>query len=190
MEPSEQAVIVPESVRPFYDDQCQRFGADRVQVFSPRRDTPPRPERYYALPVSIALTLTAIAWIIIGISSIRLEGWAGAGGILLFSALFGFLIALVGRGAVDRRLRKCANAALVVAPSGMALVLGDLRGTISWEEIREIKCRPETRLGVASGRGMRLQVVVPGTTIEVADVFDAPVTEIATLMRRHLAPPM
>jgi hypothetical protein len=85
------------------------------------------------------------------------------------------------------RLEQEQQGGLVVAPGGLALVQGELRGELRWDEVRKVQFVPA--LGKAKrGEGFAsaiLLVDIPGSRLFLRDVHDQPLTRIHEHIGRH-----
>lgn len=95
---------------------------------------------------------------------------------------------LLSRNASAKLLAKHPNSCLIVAPTGIALVQGDTKGSLPWHEITKVA-------GYGPGwnrknRGYGLQLHVRGAQIIVFDIYDRTPEEIEQLLRRNLDLPI
>lgn len=122
-----------------------------------------------------------------GLGIIAYGAAAGAGpprvvpGIFLsvLSAIIGAMFWAAGRQYSARV--KGGRASLVIAPDGMAVLHGDLRGELRWEELLDVKLNPTARsvqFGSVHFGGEQvvggIVLKVAGATIVLTDVFDRP----------------
>ena len=77
-------------------------------------------------------------------------------------------------------------AGLIITPAGLAMVQGDLAGELRWEEIRSAKLSSGT-VAVARNqqvRGPCIHLSVQGATIQIADIYHEPVSQIYAAIQR------
>jgi hypothetical protein len=131
----------------------------------------------------LAVSLAGVAWLGWGVATLKADSWFLPVGSLCF--LFGGLLALL-LWAVSRQtnaalgVKRWRRSGLVLGPDGLALVQGDLRGNLRWDEVLNVtlKGRP-TGFGVGyerTGRGIHLKV--EGAAIVIADVYNRPLHAI------------
>jgi hypothetical protein len=103
--------------------------------------------------------------------------------VALVAGTLGTLFVLYRR--VLRVPSKLRRASLVISPKGIALAQADLKGQMSWDEVREIKFVRHTTgkhalFGGLGGHGIVL--TVPGAMIVIPDIYDRPLPLIHQLM--------
>lgn len=79
---------------------------------------------------------------------------------------------------------------MVISPSGIALVQGDVKGHLRWDELQAVQTPRNTKgfvRGIHEGHGS-IHLVVPGATINVLDVYDRPLPLICSVMQRYWRP--
>jgi hypothetical protein len=157
------------ALRDFAEAQRVEFGAERVWTFRAAERCPGRSQLKYA-----AWGLACVSGIWIAASALS-RGWAAAAVVpFVFALLFALLASQSNRGrvAVGANWRE---AGLVIAPVGLAMIQGDLNGTIRWSEIR-----------MTTFRGGSLIIHVAGAAVTIADVYDRPIQQIAELIWAYL----
>ena len=66
------------------------------------------------------------------------------------------------------------------------MVQGDMRGKLRWDEIRKISMKGQANSFQISGANAGLHLIVEGSLIVVQNIYDAPLSEIESIIRRHL----
>ncbi len=142
---------------------------------------------------SFLLMLCGIAWCF---APLAVEGrrgnqdfdpmaWLGFGIMLAFVSL-SFLLLLYARANGPPR-RKLGRPQLVISPSGIALVQGDLKGHLRWDELRDVRLAERVRGLTFDSRDALapLQLLIAGAVIRIPDVYDRPLPMIHGLIRRY-----
>jgi hypothetical protein len=71
---------------------------------------------------------------------------------------------------------------------GLALIQGDLRGELRWDELRDIRFRPGGgSISSVSGEGnlRGIHLIVEGATIVIVDLYDRPLSLIYQQLRGY-----
>src|SRR5262249_43685196 len=130
-----------------------------------------------AMAISLAVLFCGIVWLTVGVS-VRFKGWepwAGFGGMFLG---FGFLlfIAFVAGSRAANYVKNWRRASLVVSPVGLALVQGEIKGEMRWDELRDVQYRSRPRSFTLDARTNIPGVLLKfeGASITIADIYDQP----------------
>jgi hypothetical protein len=141
-----------------------------------------------AFTVSIAVGLAGLIQVGAGffLPKESRELWIGLGALSAIISAFGALLFFFDKPAP--RVKNWEQSGLVISPTGLALVQGDLCGELGWEELRDIRFRPGgssnfTWSGDGSLRGIHL--IVAGATIVIADLYDRPLSLIYQQLRGY-----
>jgi hypothetical protein len=152
--------------------QEARYGSDRV--FSYRA----RPQRIVtrnrtAVAVCLAGALAGLAWAAAG-AALGKEGagWIVCG--IFMAVLFGVFALAFGFATAGPRIQNWRQSGLVIGPEGLALVQGDMRGELRWDELRDIRFRTKPGFLATSPQLRGIHLVVAGATITIADLYDRP----------------
>jgi hypothetical protein len=177
---------------PVVSKEESTFGPDRVWTFRPRTHLGRRPSTRRGRVCSLLLLLVGVAWLVLPAFVFPKRGpdsmtpWI-VGGVLLvlFSFLYWFILKVKQRHP-DARLRGRQDAGLVVSPTGIAMIQGDVRGELTWDELSDVVLSPKMKAFQFSvtRRQPSLQLVVEGATIRVADIYDRPLPLIYSVIRR------
>jgi hypothetical protein len=182
-------------LREFMDAESARFGDERVWTFAARRHLGRRPSTLRTQAWLMAAGCAGVAWIIAGAVLSSSHGdafgpWAGFGTLLLVLSFCGWLLAWARQRHPAAGNRQWPESSLVISPTGIAMVQGDLCGSLRWDELREVGYRragkflPLTSADAATGLvGLRLSVA--GAEIGIPDVFDRPLAVIAMVIRHY-----
>lgn len=168
-------------------EQEQRHGAENVWTFSARGHLGRVRRKRRPFFVSAAFALAGVCWAVIGsLGGKEYDGWY-AGGLMLaiFAGLFAVLFSIAffaGRGAIQWR-----DYSLIVSPDGMALVQGDSRGQIRWDELRSAKLRFKAKGLVFDSSQAKPGIVLTfeGASVLIPDVYDHPLPYIESVIRRY-----
>jgi hypothetical protein len=138
-------------------------------------------ESYWGVVKAVLVTsfFCCVAGLTAGASGIGNDGALILGVISIVAFVVTGLIALAVHSRTQGRTN-VETAGLVVSPGGLAMIQGDLKGELRWEEIRSAKL---SKGAVALGRnkqfhGACIQLVVEGATIQIADIYHEPVSQI------------
>lgn len=175
---------LPKELEPFYQQQCEEFGPDRVFTYV-YRGRLPRGATNTLRAIWSGMLAVGIAWFALGFLGRDYRGWIAAGIVCSISALLlGLIQWAIARGQ-SRVVTNIERSALVIAPAGLALAQGDHRGKLRWEELLEVSPQNgATSFQLTRGpTGLRLRVA--GAELIVADVFDRPLSIIHSQMLRY-----
>jgi hypothetical protein len=171
----------------YLHEQRQMFGPDRVFAYRAREHLGLEP-RWTGAAVSGALMLGGAAWLIIALVW-RFNDyltWAIWGGILAFFGLV-FLIAYLAAPRSGVRIKNWRRASLVISPPGLALVQGDIKGEMHWDELRQIQFRA-TAGGFATNSAATIAGIIlkfEGASITIADIYDQPLRMIYERIKQY-----
>jgi hypothetical protein len=171
---------VPPLLTGYFKRHAETFGEDKLLTYKGREHLGHK-FGYRRSPI-FWLTIAGTGLIWIGISLAAgpgFEGWMGAGIPALLFGLFGWMIALVSSAASPANgIKKWQESGLVISPVGIALVQGDLRGELRWDELRAVKRKAQSAGGAiltSSGsivHGIGLEV--EAAHFVIADIYDRP----------------
>jgi hypothetical protein len=187
---------VPSVLADYLTQQIAKFGPDKVSVIQTRRDFTERWRRKRRKWVSAGIFLAGLTWFVTGIVVLSTNkradeygGWVALGFILGFGGILGYFAPhSLRRNQTGRLLVKHPDACLIVAPPGIALVQGDTKGALPWNEITKIS-RKFSQWGRAR-QVKGLQLRVRGAEIIIFDIYDRTPAEIEQLLRRNLDLPI
>ncbi len=170
------------------------FGEDRVWTFRARsanigRVGNPRQLRCFGL-LSLAAVFWCVAPFVFFNPAKGNEGfvWLGFGIMLGFICLLGILTATKSSGLLARMVPRWRESSLVISPSGLAMIQGNMRGHMRWDELRDVRLgnvKPGSFV-IADHSGVMpaLRLEVAGATILIFDIYDRPLTSIAKFVRQ------
>ncbi len=114
--------------------------------------------------------------------------WIFAGGALFIMGLLCWII-LASREKYGTTVKNALqNSSLIVSPSGIALIQGDLKGLLRWDEVRKVTIRKKPRFLEVSSRNRRfgeLQISISGAEINIPDIYDRPLPLIKKVIYRY-----
>jgi len=181
---------LPPSLRQFHDEQTEKFGSERVFAFIGRQFPAARGGNVAAgalMGGAIGALFMALVGAVVasnrpGVQKDDAAGWIGAGMLIgLLSLLFWLLVRRPGSRAT------VLNAALVVSPTGIALVQGKLKGKMRWDEVKAVEYPPKKRFAdqerAKSKNGIGLAVA--GAYILILDVYHRPTFEVVQVIRAY-----
>ena len=169
--------------------QQEEFGSDRVEVYQARKTSLKtlfqvgRPGVY----ASLATLLTGVFWVAASFAITHKDAiaWTIWGFLLIFFGIVFWLFFRQQSGGGAKATRENANACLVISPVGIAMIQGDIRGKLRWDEVRKVVSAGKARgFHLTAVRG--LQLFVDGSAIQVLDIYDVPLSEIEGRIRYNL----
>lgn len=174
---------LPDALVGFREEQIAKFGEDRVFSFGGRAKEA-EPPSYKWVGALLGLALSAIFMSIIGslTQPDSQSEWTHAGLVIGgFSAFFA-LGKVFGPLTQARDKRRSG---LIVGPTGIALLQGETKGKMRWDELKAIEHPPVKRFGTRrtadSKRGIGL--LVDGGYIVIFDYYNRPSEEIYRILR-------
>jgi hypothetical protein len=149
----------------------ERFGDERVWTY---RAAEHCRERLLGLGiVGWGFLLLAVVWMIAAFEN---PVWGVA---VVFALLSAGLIAVrASRGKSRQTIagKHWRKSGLVISPTALAMIQGDLQGKARWDEIKSVKFAHH-----------RLVIEVAGASFLIADIYDRPIQQIVELVRRYFA---
>ena len=176
--PPEAGFSLPAILVEYRARQEAAFRPDRVHCFRAGRPPLLGPGKRRGLMICLALALTGLIWLAVGI---LLGGFyvplAVAGGLLLGLML---PIALIFSLNHSARRKDRQGSGLVISPLGLALVQGSLTGELHWNEVRKIvyPYRPKYQNETSTQRQPGIGLFVDEATIVIDSRYDVPLSVI------------
>jgi hypothetical protein len=166
----------------YYRRQVESHGPEEVWCFRARKKLRASQKYRRWRAAFLAVVVTGIIWIVIG--GVRPEpGWLAAGFVVgLLGGLFSFLFWAASRGSAAN-IRNWQQSGLVIGPDGLALVQGDMRGEMRWEELLDVRFKQRPGFFDTPQALRGIQLVVAGATITIADIYDRPLAVIYDRIR-------
>jgi hypothetical protein len=176
--PPEEVDDVPAAITPFRDEQIAKFGRERVFTYLGRPKML-QPRSYRGVGGMLGLLVAAVLMGLLGtlIHGDRDGVWLNAAiGLGFFGGFTALILYLVGGPKAEDGSRP----ALVVSPVGIALVQGDTKGKLRWDEVKGIEHPPVKRMGTARTGNSRygVGILVAGAYIVIKDQYHRPAREI------------
>jgi hypothetical protein len=171
---------LPEELAKYCAIQEDRYGTQRVFAYRARRYSIVPGRHWKALATFTGFALGGLAYLVAGIClGPASMPWFGAG--IAMAVIFGLFAVgfLVARP--KPRTAIVRDAALVVCPRGLAMVQGDMRGELSWHEVKKIRLGRTRGFFDSSVFATALQGIhldVGGATVTIADLYDKPLSLI------------
>jgi hypothetical protein len=158
------------------------FGPGKIEVIYARRDAIGGRGVQGFINLALAMLAAAGVWILASIvgenwfqTRDERDGWMIAGLTTLVLGLPMWILA--GLSMTSRSVRKAAKGAcIVLTPAGLAMVQGDLQGSLRWNEVLKV---------THSNRLHAVAIQVPGSQLLVLDVYERSLEEIAMMMRKR-----
>lgn len=178
--PTRGAEPVHPSLSGYLRDKQHTFGSQRVWQFGPRQRVCGVRIGHRQRAAAIALFLSSVVYVVFGIGAGRgNEGWLGGG---VGMAVAAGILWLIGweRARRFNLIQKDGKASVVISPDGLALLQGELRGEMCWNELLDVKLGGGGATFSFSSEenivGILLKVA--GANIVMFDAFDRPLTII------------
>lgn len=175
---------IPSALIGYRDEQAAKFGEERVYSFVGRPKAIHRPS-YTGVGAMLGFAVAAVVMAAVGtVADPRNESWLGAGlGLALFGVFIAFVLYVSGRALKTSD----ARAGLVVTPVGIAMVQGDSKGKLRWDEVRAIEHPPVKRMGTARTANSRngIGLLVDGAYIIILDYYNRPAEVIYDLLHDY-----
>ncbi len=175
---------LPDALLGFREEQIAKFGEDRVFSFGGRAKGA-EPPSYKWVGGLLGLALSAVFMSTIGCLAQpdSQTEWMEAGlSISFFGVFLAFIIWIRGR---SMQKRDTGRSGLIVGPTGIALLQGETKGKMRWDELKAIEHPPVKRFGTRrtadSKRGIGL--LVDGGYIVIFDYYNRPSEEIYRILR-------
>ena len=182
--PPFQPENLPDALVGFREDQIAKFGEDRVFSFGGRAKGA-EPPSYKWVGALLGLAVSAVFMGIIGsvTQPDSQSEWTQAGLIIgFFSAFLAFLVWVSSR---SMQKRDTGRSGLIIGPTGIALLQGEVKGKMRWDELKAIEHPPVKRFGTQrtadSKRGIGL--LVDGGYIVIFDYYNRPAEDIYRILR-------
>lgn len=172
------------SLQAFQQQETEAFGPQRVFAFRVRERVHAKPRRPDQLVWPLML-LVAIVWVVIGALGREYEAWVAGGVVCGIGALVGWGLSVAGGRVGAPRWKFSLQEGLVVAPTGIALRLGESKGKLRWDELLALKLRSGTRHFALSHGPTGIVLTVKGAEILVPDVFERPLGVIFRQMEHY-----
>jgi hypothetical protein len=172
-------------------EQEARYGPDRVFSHRARPQRFIRRRKYGIFIVGTACVLAGLIWLLVGVLLPK-DGqpWIVLGITLtFFSAFFtGLLILSQSFESAGSQIKNWRGSGLVISPEGLAMIQGDMKGELRWDELRDIRFRPKPAFFGFQSAGTNMQgihLIVAGATIVIVDLYDRPLEMIHEQLRAY-----
>ena len=183
---------VPVRLQEFYAKEVEAFGEGRVWSFRARRQLFDAPANRRRKACFAFLLIAGIVWVV---ASVMLHqpgrddyiGWGIGGGWLIVVGLLGAVVSSSQNRRLAKQLPRWQDSGIVIAPSGIGMVQGDVQGQLRWDELREVRMgRPPRSFGLEVSAGLTggLELIVAGASVRVCDIYDRPLPVIAKFIRQ------
>ena len=173
---------VHDDLAEYLAEQRAEFGDDHVWSYrAALKQIGPNYRRLRA--VMLATILGGLIWVVIGAVTNGMgndtTGWIVGGTLVMVSAGLFWMASFLSSNP-GTKFKGWKESSLVVGPLGLALVQGNVRGEMKWNELREVKLIDAGSFRLrdqrTAGRGMLLRV--EGAGIFVPDIYDRPLYAI------------
>jgi hypothetical protein len=168
----------------------EEFGPDQVWTYGARANLGRGSDMPQLRAFWLAVCLSGVVWAVLG-GLLEAQGkernaaWLAVGfSAFFFGGLVWLIFWLLARP-LPRRIKDWQRSCLIICPDGLALVQGDLRGQLRWDELLDVTAQHGAgHLRSSAGQvGPGLLLKVEGAVIFVADVFDRPLSFIYEQIR-------
>jgi hypothetical protein len=194
--PAQPTRTVPSVLTDYLAQQIAKFGPEKVLAIHTRRAFTEHWRRKRRKWISAGIFLAAIVWTVGSLAMLSTHpradaygAWLAVGFWLGVGALVGYFAPqALNRNATSRLLAKHPNSCLIVAPTGIALIQGDTKGSLPWREITKVTSKIAQWSRTRQAKGVQLRV--RGAEIVVFDIYERTPQEIEQLLRRNLDLPI
>jgi hypothetical protein len=174
----------------YREKQESAFGPDRVWAYRARNHLGYPGGYRQARAIWLGAAAAGVVWILLSFSVLPFKhnfGWAIAGSILAAFSLIFFAAFWAESKRPPVRLKHWRQASLVISPVGLAMVQGDIKGEMRWDELRDVQLtsKPGSFQFGASLVMPGILLKVAGATIIIADIYDQPLRIIFERIRRY-----
>jgi multidrug transporter EmrE-like cation transporter len=177
----------------YFSEQTAKFGPHKVRAIGTRRAILDRWRRRRWRSICGALFVTGVIWLVAGIALSTAKNddayapWAGIGSLVaLISGLAFFVQSSVGESR-NRQIAKFADSFIIVGPAGLAMVQGDIKGAMRWDEIVKVTSRAAQSFRASNAHGLKLNV--RGGEVIAFDIYEHSPAELEQLIRTFLHGP-
>jgi hypothetical protein len=179
-------------LRDYLSQEQSNYGTDKVWTYCARQHIGRRSSTGKQQACCLLMTAVGFVWMIAPVFIFPgrkdvFPVWLGFG---IPLSLFSFLFWLLFKGKQrhpDGNIKNWPKASLIVGPSGIAMVQGDLVGKLRWDELSDVQLKPRNIRFAISGKDLApgaIRLVVPGADIRIADIYDRPAPIIFSVIRR------
>lgn len=178
-------VHVHEALETHLAEQLKLFGHDKVFCYGPREQLDLLPSGRLARKIAAILLLTSLLW---GLSLFYSEYWMAPA---IITAVIGGIVYLASFAKHNPTQRLAPNwkeSTLVVAPTGIALIQGTLKGKLRWDEVQSLTLVEPAKFS-ASSMVPGLLIKIAGGQILVLDIYNESLYEIHRVMTQYLGRP-
>ena len=115
--------------------------------------------------------------------------WMGFGVALGVISLMCLLTSMQTSRYIASAVPRWQESSLLISPSGIAMIQGNMRGHMRWDELRDIRMgtgRSRSSFVLSNQPGLlpAIRLEVAGATILVFDIYDRPLATIAKVIRQ------
>jgi hypothetical protein len=163
----------------YLEQQINTFGADKVWSYRARAHFGSGASN--AGVVGGVFAVTGILWIIAPVFGRSYDPWAVAGAAaLVLGAVFLVVTTAANPKAKPPGIKKWRESGLVISPSGLAMVQGDLKGELKWAELKDVRYQPGRPYFQLTGGSplTGIVLVLEGAKIAIANIYDRPLRMI------------
>lgn len=190
--PQNKSQALTGEMQAIYHRQVDKFGADKVFVFTPRLDIVKGFRGSGGRAFAIGCMYTGLFWIIGGPVAGAFQdhfngaAWCSAG---FFFAILGLLFSFIFSS--ERTLRggqkEWTKSGLIISPIGLAIIQNKLRGEMKWNELKRL-VYPVKRTSFQSGRSNRpgsIRLDFGGGSVDIFDIYCHPLDAVHERIRGY-----
>jgi len=183
--PQNKSQAMTGEMQAIYHKQVDKFGADKVFVFTPRLDVVKGIRGGGGRAFAMGTMFTGLFWIIGGpvMSGFQQHfsgsAWCSFG---FFFAILGILLA--GIFSNDRKLmggqKEWKQSGLIISPIGLAIIQNKMRGEMKWNELKRLVF-PVKRTSFQSSRSNRtgsIRLDFGGSSVDIFDIYCHPLDAV------------
>jgi hypothetical protein len=183
--PQNKSQAMTGEMQAIYHKQVDKFGTDKVFVFTPRLDVIKGIRGSGGRAFAMGTMFTGLFWIIGGpvMSGFQQHfngsAWSGAG---FFFAFLGILLA--GIFSNDRKLLGGQNewkqSGLIISPVGLSIIQNKMRGEMKWNELKRLvfPVRRTSFQSSGSNRSGSIRLDFGGGSVDIFDIYCHPLDAV------------
>lgn len=183
--PQNKSQALTGEMQAIYHKQIDKFGADKVFVFTPRLEVAKGIRSSSARAFATGTMFAGLIWFIGGPVASGFQdhfngsAWCSAG---LFFVILGLLLSLIFSN--ERILlggqKEWKQSGLIISPIGLAIIQNKLRGEMKWNELKRLVF-PVKRTSFQSSRSNRpgsIRLDFGGGSVDVFDIYCHPLDTV------------
>lgn len=169
----------------FVNEQEDLFGPEKVYCFCARKNAAKKKAgRRFFTKLAAGLASGALAWVAAG-ALLMQEDWYGGALTLGVLAILFFLIGVARRRTPAAGIKNWDLAGVVVSPIGVAMIQGQLKGKMKWDEIKAVSLGMAAKNFEYSSTRSTPGVVLKfdGGALTIVDIYNQPLPYLFSVIQ-------